>query len=124
MQAETINWIEVIGTTAKLLRVSKLEVLRRAGIGGNAAMSLSQHRVMNEPQYSEGAHILEQFKEATKGEEPPTKQRKANYYCQSCQASYPVENIYRVAVGVYKCTGCLRRIAAENQRKQNNREKL
>jgi len=124
MQIETISWVEVIGTTAKLEGIAKMEVLRRAGIGGNAAVSLSQDRNMNEPHYSEGQNLLFQFHKATDGKEPPTRVRLARYRCNSCQASYPVENIYRVAVGVYKCSGCIKRIASANQKKYQESKKL
>ena len=124
MQIETINWPEVIGTTAKLEGIAKMEVMRRAGVGGGAAINLARDRRVNEPHFSEGKSLLDQFHNATGGKQPPVINRKARYRCNSCQASYPVENIYRVSVGVYKCDGCIKRIAIANQKKHKENKKL
>jgi len=116
MIKKTNNWQLMIEAIAKSSNIPKMEVCRRAGLGGDMARSIISAQRHVEPRHDEGEAILSQYKESC-SDPVPVYERPNTLRCASCTNSYKIDIIYRTSNNNSKCINCLKRIENESRRK-------
>ena len=115
MNKTTIAWITVLDRIKEKTGASMLETLRTAGIGGHAAEAMTQRQRKADLKYDEGL-VIQGIYEGLFNEPMPTRQRPDKQRCGSCNLDKPIEFIFRVADGQYKCGTCIKNINTQYQK--------